>query len=62
MKRFFAVCSLAAAVTLTACQAVDTTQGGAVGVQRARHAVGCALVAEFAGVLAAIAVTYWFFG
>ncbi|MFA5522532.1 MAG: nucleoside recognition domain-containing protein [Castellaniella sp.] len=35
---------------------------GAVGVQRARHAVGCALVAEFAGVLAAIAVTYWFFG
>jgi spore maturation protein SpmA len=35
---------------------------GAVGIQRARHAVGCALLAELAGVIAAIAVTYWFFG
>ncbi len=35
---------------------------GAVGIQRARHAVGCALLAEFAGVVAAIAVGYWFFG
>lgn len=35
---------------------------GAVGIQRARHAVGCALLAELAGVLAAIAVCYWFFG
>ncbi|MEP6721016.1 MAG: nucleoside recognition domain-containing protein [Variovorax sp.] len=35
---------------------------GAVGIQRARHAVGCALAAEFAGVVAAIAVCYWFFG
>ena len=35
---------------------------GAVGIQRARHAVACALVAEFAGVVAAIAVCYWFFG
>lgn len=35
---------------------------GAVGIQRARHAVSCALLAELAGVLAAIAVTYWFFG
>lgn len=35
---------------------------GAVGIQRARHAVGCALLAEFAGVLAAIGVCYWFFG
>ncbi len=35
---------------------------GAVGVQRARHTVGCALLAELAGVLAAIGVTYWFFG
>lgn len=35
---------------------------GAVGIQRARHAVACALVAELAGVVAAIAVTYWFFG
>jgi spore maturation protein SpmA/spore maturation protein SpmB len=35
---------------------------GAVGIQRARHAVGCALAAEFAGVAAAIGVCYWFFG
>ena len=35
---------------------------GAVGIQRARHAVACALTAEFAGVVAAIAVCYWFFG
>jgi spore maturation protein SpmB len=35
---------------------------GAVGIQRARHAVGCALVADLAGIIAAIAVCYWFFG
>ena len=35
---------------------------GAVGIQRARHAVFCALLAELAGVVAAIAVCYQFFG
>lgn len=35
---------------------------GAVGIQRARHAVACALAAEVAGVAAAVAVCYWFFG
>jgi spore maturation protein SpmA len=35
---------------------------GAVGIQRARHAVGCALLADAAGVLASILVCYWFFG
>ena len=35
---------------------------GAVGIQRARHAVGCALLAELAGVVAAIAVCYQLFG
>jgi spore maturation protein SpmA len=35
---------------------------GAVGIQRARHAVGCALLADLAGVCAAIGVCYWFFG
>ena len=35
---------------------------GAVGIQRARHTVACALLAELAGVVAAIAVCYWFFG
>ncbi|PPA03166.1 hypothetical protein C4E44_15600 [Pseudomonas sp. MWU12-2312b] len=35
---------------------------GSVVIQRARHAVGCALLAELAGVLGAIGVCYWFFG
>ena len=35
---------------------------GAVGIQRARHAVGCALLADLSGVLASIGVCYWFFG
>ncbi len=35
---------------------------GAVGIQRARHAVACALLADLAGVLASIAFCYWFFG
>jgi spore maturation protein SpmB len=35
---------------------------GAVGIRRARHAVGCALVADLAGVLASIFICYAFFG
>ena len=35
---------------------------GAVGIQRARHAVGCALLADLAGVIASVGVCYWFFG
>lgn len=35
---------------------------GAVGIQRTRHTVGCALIADIAGISAAIAVCYWFFG
>ncbi len=35
---------------------------GAVGIQRARHAVPCALIAELAGMVAAIVVCYRFFG
>jgi len=35
---------------------------GAVGIQRTRHAVSCALLAELAGVVAAIVVCYRFFG
>ena len=35
---------------------------GAVGIQRARHAVGCALIADFAGITAAILACYAFFG
>lgn len=35
---------------------------GAVGIQRARHAIPCALIADAAGLSAAIAVCYWFYG
>ncbi|WP_234977320.1 nucleoside recognition domain-containing protein [Ferrimonas marina] len=35
---------------------------GAVGIRRTRHAIPCGLAADLAGILAAIAVTYWFFG
>ena len=35
---------------------------GAVGITRVRHAVGCALVADVAGLLASIGVCYWFYG
>lgn len=35
---------------------------GAVGIQRARHTVACALIADVAGILASIGVCYWFFG
>jgi spore maturation protein SpmA len=35
---------------------------GAVGIQRVRHAVGCALAADMAGILTSIIVCYWFFG
>lgn len=35
---------------------------GAVGVKKTRHALGCALAAEAAGVIAAVFVAYLFFG
>ncbi|MCG6925601.1 MAG: spore maturation protein [Acidobacteria bacterium] len=35
---------------------------GSVGVRKTRHAVGCGLAADLAGILGAIAVTYLFFG
>ena len=34
---------------------------GSVGIQRARHAVSCALIADAAGIVAAIAACYLFF-
>lgn len=34
---------------------------GSVGIQRARHAVGCALIADVAGIVTAIAACYLFF-
>ncbi|MGM0833287.1 MAG: nucleoside recognition domain-containing protein [Pseudomonadota bacterium] len=35
---------------------------GAIGVTRIRHGLGCALIADAAGIITAIAVCYWFFG
>lgn len=35
---------------------------GAVGIRRARHAIACGLAADFAGISAAIALSYWFYG
>jgi spore maturation protein SpmA len=35
---------------------------GSVGIRRVRHAVGCALAADLAGILTSIGVCYWFFG
>lgn len=60
--------SFAALVAATVQGSTETTfyvlavYFGAVGIQRARHAVACALLAEAAGVTAAIAVCYQFFG
>jgi spore maturation protein SpmB len=35
---------------------------GSVGIKKTRHALGCALSAELAGVVASILVCYLFFG
>jgi spore maturation protein SpmA len=35
---------------------------GSVGIRKTRHAVSCGLAADLAGILGAIAVTYFFFG
>ena len=59
--------SFAALVAATVQGSTETTfyvlavYFGAVGIQRVRHAVGCALLAELSGVIAAILVCYWFF-
>lgn len=35
---------------------------GAVGIKHIRHAAGCGIIADFAGVMASILIAYWFFG
>jgi spore maturation protein SpmA len=35
---------------------------GSVGIKHIRHAAACGIIADFAGVVAAIFVAYWFFG
>jgi spore maturation protein SpmB len=34
---------------------------GSVGINKIRHAVACGLMADAAGIIAAITVAYWFF-
>ncbi len=64
----FGVDSFPALVAATVQGSTETTfyvlavYFGAVGIQRARHAVGCALLADLSGIIAAVAVCYWFFG
>lgn len=41
---------------------IETMHHCGVGIRRVRHTVGCALLAELAGVSASIGVCYWFFG
>ncbi|TQV71563.1 hypothetical protein FLL45_20655 [Aliikangiella marina] len=40
---------------------VITVYFGAVGIKKVRHAISCGLIADFAGIVAAILVSYWFF-
>ena len=40
---------------------VLTVYFGAVGIKRVRHAIACGLFADLAGIIAAIALSYWFF-
>lgn len=35
---------------------------GAVGIRNGRHAIGCGLIADLTGIIAAILVAYWFYG
>ena len=35
---------------------------GSVGIKNVRHAVSCGIIADFAGIIAAIFIAYWFFG
>jgi len=35
---------------------------GAVGIKRARHAIGCAVLADAVGIVSSILLCYWFFG
>src|SRR5690606_19880942 len=64
----FGVDSFPALVAATVQGSTETTfyvlavYFGAVGIQRSRHAVSCALLSDLVGVVAAILVCYWFFG
>ncbi|GAF02879.1 spore maturation protein [Saccharicrinis fermentans] len=64
----FGVDSFAAKIASTVQGATDTTfyiiavYFGSVGIKNTRHAIGCGLIADFAGIIAAIVIGYIFFG
>ncbi len=64
----FGADSFAGRVASTVQGATDTTfyiiavYFGSVGIKNTRHAVGCGLIADFAGIIAAIFLAYLFFG
>ncbi|WP_022962097.1 nucleoside recognition domain-containing protein [Halopseudomonas pelagia] len=64
----FGVDSFAALMAATFQGSTETTfyvlavYFGAVGITKIRHGLGCALLADLAGMLTAIGVCYWFFG
>ena len=63
----FGVDSFAATVSAIMQGSTETTfyvlavYFGSVGIKRVRHALGCALLADFAGITTAILAGYWFF-
>ncbi len=64
----FGVDSFAAKIASTVQGATDTTfyiiavYFGSVGIKKTRHAIGCGLIADFAGIIASIIIGYMFFG
>jgi spore maturation protein SpmB len=66
--RTYGVDSFAGKLASTVQGATDTTfyiiavYFGSVGIRNTRHAVACGLLADFAGIIAAILIGYLFFG
>ncbi len=64
----FGVDSFAAKIASTVQGATDTTfyiiavYFGSVGIKKTRHAIGCGLIADLAGIIASIIIGYMFFG
>ncbi len=64
----FGVDSFAAKIASTVQGATDTTfyiiavYFGSVGIKNTRHAIGCGLIADLAGIIASIIIGYLFFG
>ena len=59
----FTVCAVALAVVAAVFPTfyILAVYFGSVGISRTRHAVACGLLADLAGIVAAISVAYFFF-